>query len=137
MAGIPCSVTLKSAQTMGKEAETTTEVYSGNYMDRLEKRYLSYKRVTAEGETAVLINFTQDFMSLTQQGQISSHMEFKPGEKTFNDYGTPAGKMTLAVFTKSFSVDQQKDYIKIVLKYDLLLGNGDPITTDMDILVKF
>lgn len=137
MAGLGCSITITSNQIMGAESDITTEVYSGSYIDRLDKRYLSYKRFSAEGETAALINFTEKQLIVTQQGAISSRMEFIPGEITYNEYGTPGGKIILQVRTDSYTLEQIDDHIEIKIIYSILTGDYEAIKTDMNIMVKF
>lgn len=135
MAGLQCKIKIRSNQTMAGQNEVTTEVYDGLYMDRLDKRFLTYKRVTEDGECNALIRFGQEEMSITQQGSIQSKLEFIPGQRTFNDYHTPAGKLVLPIFTNSYSVDQSGDSINITLNYDIFSGK-DALTTKMCISAK-
>lgn len=136
MDGIKCSITVQSNQTLGGEHDSSTEVYEGQYFDRLEKRYLSYKRASQEGEISALINFGERSMTYTQQGGVHSKMEFIPGQITYNDYGTPAGNITLCVKTESYSMVQKDDFIEIKILYNILTGNDDGIKTDMTIFAK-
>ena len=136
MDGIKCSITVQSNQTLEGQKDSNTEVYIGQYYDRLEKRYLSYKRPSEEGEVSVLINFGEASMTLTQQGAVHSKMQFVPGQVTYNDYNTPAGKLSLPVETKSYSMVQKDDFIEIKLLYHILMGQGDGIRTDMIIYAK-
>lgn len=136
MLGLDCVITMNSIQKMGEDKDCSSEVYKGQYYNRLEKRYISYKRATAEGEISVLLNFSEDYFSITQQGVVNSKMEFKTGERTCNSYSTSVGALTIDVITREYEVEQMNDYIKINLKYDIMSGANVAVENSMNINVK-
>lgn len=136
MAQIPCSIKVHSRQVMGHDRDETIEEYEGAFMDRADKKYLSYKRDDGECHCSVLLCFTGDRLVLKQQGDINSVMEFQAGKKTVNEYGTPAGKLMLSLFTRELEIWQGKDNIDILMDYDLITG-GEPIQNRMHITASF
>ncbi|SFH78931.1 Uncharacterized beta-barrel protein YwiB, DUF1934 family [Pseudobutyrivibrio sp. OR37] len=133
MTGIKCEVKVVSRQKMGNEREVTEEVYQGTYLDRGDKKYLSYKRHTEDGDIDCLLSYGAGKMTLSQQGAMKSKLEFVPGKKTENMYQTPIGNMMVPVFTRGLSVHDKKDTIEIMLDYDI--ATGDAIQTLMEITV--
>ncbi|SDB23473.1 Uncharacterized beta-barrel protein YwiB, DUF1934 family [Pseudobutyrivibrio sp. YE44] len=136
MAGQKCVIYLRSTQKMGGEQESTEEQYAGVLMDREDKRYISYKRVTEDGDIDCLISFDRRSLSMSQKGALRSKLELFPGKKTVNAYSTPVGTLDLEVFTKRYDVMQQSTSIKILIDYDILAG-GEPIKTSMEIDVAY
>ncbi len=134
MTGEKCNITLSSKQALGPQTETTTEEYTGAYIDRGTKRYLSYKRQTEEGYIDCLLSYGANRLTMTQKGAVNSKMEFAPGRSTTNLYDTPAGTLELTVYTRHMIIDHTGDMIKITLDYDLIAG-GEPINTIIDITV--
>ncbi|MBQ6463898.1 MAG: DUF1934 domain-containing protein [Pseudobutyrivibrio sp.] len=134
MTGIKCEIKVVSRQKMGRETETTTEVYAGTYLDRGDKKYLSYKRHTEDGDIDCLLSYGAGKMSLSQQGGLKSKLEFIPGKKTDNLYQTPMGNMTVPVYTRGLSIHDKKDTIEIMLDYDI--ATRDAIRTLMEITVR-
>ena len=135
MTGINCKIKVVSRQTMGSDKEVTTEVYEGTYLDRGEKKYLSYKRHTEDGDIDCLLSYGAGRMTLSQQGGLKSKLEFVPGKKTDNMYHTPMGNLMVPVFTRGLSIYDKKDSIEIMLDYDI--ATADAIQTLMEITVEF
>ncbi len=131
MTGQSCEVKVRSKQTMGKESEITEEVYQGTYLDRGEKKYLSYKRTTEDGSVDCLLTIGAGRMTMSQTGSLKSKLEFIPGQTTKNTYSTPMGNMTIPVFTRGLSVHDKKETIDIMIDYDIAMG--DAIVTMMEI----
>lgn len=132
---VKCKIVLESYQMLGNERDETKEVYEGTYMDRGEKKYLSYKRVDDGDECNVLIAFDGNGMTLSQSGALNSKLTFVEGQKTLNDYGTPAGIMQLELYTKQYKVMMLRNTIDLKLNYELVLGR-DAIRTNMHLFVE-
>ena len=130
-----CEIKVCSKQKMGKETETTEVVYPGKFIDRGEKKYISYKRSTEDGEVDCLLSYSKGQMAMSQQGGVRSKMEFVPGKTTSNAYMTPLGNMNLPVYTRGFSIDEKTDRIDIMVDYDI--ATGDAIETKINITAKF
>lgn len=135
MTGTKCNIELCSKQRMGNETETTQESYEGSFIDRGSKRYLSYKRSLPEGQVDCLISFGGNRLTMTQQGEIHSKLEFAPGCRTNNAYATPIGVMNLTVYTKRLVIEQKNDVINLLIDYDLEAG-GEPINTVITITAQ-
>ncbi len=134
MAGQKCVIRLQSTQKMGGEKETNEEQYGGTFMDRENRSYISYKRLTEDGEIDCLLAFDRRGLTMSQKGALQSRLELVTGEKTVNAYSTPVGTLNLEVFTRRFEIIQQKSSIKILIDYDIIAG-PDPIETAMEIYV--
>ncbi|MCR5580443.1 MAG: DUF1934 domain-containing protein [Pseudobutyrivibrio sp.] len=136
MVGNKCKISLHSSQKMGGDREVTEESYEGTYIERGQKKYISYKRSTEDGEIDCLISFNRKSMNLTQKGMLNSKLELIPGKETSNVYGTPMGNLNLAVYTRHYQVVETQDSVKLIIDYDIVTGT-EPIETSMDILVTF
>ena len=131
-----CKIHLQSRQKMGPDDETTNQEYVGELAERDDRRYLSYQRLSEDGEISCLISFERRSLSMTQKGALNSKLELMPGKKTENVYSTPMGDLNLEIFTRTYNVLEMDGVIKLQLDYDILTG-GDPIRTSMDIEISF
>jgi uncharacterized beta-barrel protein YwiB (DUF1934 family) len=120
---------------MGGDQEISEESYLGSFIERGDKKYLSYKRTTDDGVVDCLISFNRREFTLTQKGSLSSKIELKPGQKTVNKYSTSVGNLSIEIFTRRYELIEQKDDIRIGIEYDIITG-ADSIQTTMDIKVK-
>jgi uncharacterized beta-barrel protein YwiB (DUF1934 family) len=120
---------------MGGDQEISEESYLGSFIERGDKKYLSYKRTTEDGVVDCLISFNRKEFTLTQKGSLSSKIELKPGQKTVNKYSTSVGNLSIEIFTRRYELIEQKDDIRIGIEYDIITG-PDSIQTTMDIKVK-
>lgn len=134
MTGIKCEITIISNQKMGNDREVTKETYEGMFLDRGEKKYLSYKRQTEDGQIDCLLSYGSGRITMSQQGGLKSKLEFVPGKKTENMYQTPMGHMVVPVYTRGLSIRNNSDTIEIMLDYDIALA--DAIQTYMEITIK-
>ena len=134
MAGQKCVIYLQSNQVMGGEQAKNEEQYAGQFMERDNRYYISYKRITEDGEIDCLLSFDRRSLTMTQKGALHSKLELFPGKQTTNAYTTPMGTLDLQVFTHRYEVFQQKTSIKILITYDILAGT-EPIETSMEIAV--
>jgi len=135
MAGNKCTINLLSKQRMGGEQEQNQESYSGTFMDREGRRFLSYRRITEDGQIDCLISFDRKSLTMTQKGALNSKLELIPGAKTQNTYGTPMGDLSIQIYTRHYQVIETQMSIKILLDYDIVTG-AEPIETSMDIEIK-
>jgi len=119
---------------MGADKESNEEEYEGTFAIRGEKKYLSYKRISEDGEIKCLISFDRKALTLTQKGKLNSKLELVPGQETHNIYGTSFGNLDLKIYTRHYQVIETKDSIKILIDYDID-GGAEPIQTDMEIMV--
>lgn len=136
MAGQTCKINLNSIQKMGGEQEHIMDQYQGSFIERENRRYLSYTRHTEEGEIDCLISFDRRSLSMTQKGALRSKLELMPGKQTNNEYNTPFGMINLQVFTRRYEVVEQRNSMKLIIDYDIITG-PDPIQTQMEIVVQF
>ena len=136
MAGEKCKINLYSTQKMGGEQEQIMDQYQGSFIERENRRYLSYTRHSEDGEIDCLISFDRRSISMTQKGALRSKLELMPGKQTNNEYNTPFGLITLQVFTRRYEMIEQKNSFKLIIDYDIITG-PDPIQTQMEIVVQF
>lgn len=130
-----CSIRVISRQKMGPDIDETIEETSGIFLERAGKKYISYKRSFEGGSCDVLLTVSMTHLLQSQQGDIVSHMEFVPGQRTLSAYQTPMGKLDLSVFTRGYSLKQVKNSLTIDMEYDLMTGS-EPISTHMIIEVE-
>ena len=121
---------------MGGDEEISEESYLGSFIERGDKKYLSYKRTTEDGVIDCLISFNRREFTLTQKGGLSSKIELRAGERTVNKYSTSVGALSIEIFTRRYELIEQKDDIRIGIEYDIITG-ADAIQTTMDIKVTF
>ncbi|WP_028241986.1 DUF1934 domain-containing protein [Pseudobutyrivibrio ruminis] len=131
-----CKIRLKAIQKMGKDVETTNQEYIGELAEKEDKRYLTYKRGSEEGDISCLLTFDRRSMSLTQRGAMNSKMNVFPGKKTEYIYSTPMGNLNLSIFTREYQVSDFENKIKLVIDYDLLTG-GEAIRISMNIEIEY
>ena len=136
MAGTSCKISLCSRQRMGGDEEISEESYLGSFIERGDKKYLSYKRTTEDGVIDCLISFNRREFTLTQKGGLSSKIELRAGARTVNKYSTSVGALSIEIFTRRYELIEQKDDIRIGIEYDIITG-ADAIQTTMDIKVTF
>lgn len=135
MAGNSCKITVQSRQKMGAEQEVSEESYLGSYIDRGDKKYLSYRRTTEDGVIECLMAFNRKSFTMTQKGGLNSKIELVPGKKTSNKYSTPIGDLSIDIFTRHYQVIEEGNNIAIGIEYDIVTG-ADAIQTSMEINVK-
>ncbi len=131
-----CKIHLKAIQKMGKDVETTDQEYIGELAEKEDKRYLTYKRGSEEGDISCLLTFDRRSMSLTQRGAMNSKMNVFPGKKTEYIYSTPMGNLNLSIFTREYQVSDFENKIKLVIDYDLITG-GEAIRISMNIEIEY
>ena len=136
MAGQKCKVNLNSIQNMGGEQEHIMDQYSGTFMERDDRRYVSYSRNSEDGQIDCLITFDRRSLFMTQKGALRSKLELMPGKQTTNEYNTPFGMINLQVFTRRYEVVEQKNGLKLIIDYDIITG-PNPIETKMEIVLQF
>ncbi len=129
-----CEIRVQSKQVMGKDTEVTEVEYPGRFVDRGEKKYLSYKRSTEDGEVDCLLSYSKGVMIMSQQGGVRSKMEFIPGKTTSNPYMTPLGNMSIPVYTRGMSFETRDDVINVMIDYDI--ATGDAIQTLINITAR-
>ncbi len=130
-----CVISLTSRQKMGGDQEVTEENYEGKFFERGDKKYLSYKRVSEDGQVDCLISFNRKSLTMTQKGSLNSKLELIVGTQTTNVYGTPMGNLNLSIYTRHYQIVETADSIKILMDYDIIAG-AEPIQTSMDIVVN-
>ena len=131
-----CKIHLKAIQKMGKDVETTDQEYIGELAEKEDKRYLTYKRGSEEGDISCLLTFDRRSMALTQRGAMNSKMNVFPGKKTEYIYSTPMGNLNLSIFTREYQVSDFENKIKLVIDYDLITG-GEAIRISMNIEIEY
>lgn len=136
MAGQKCKVNLTSIQKMGGEQEHIMDQYTGTFMERDNRRYVSYSRNSEDGQIDCLISFDRRGLSMSQKGALRSKLELMPGKQTSNEYNTPFGMINLQVFTRRYEVVEQHNGLKLIIDYDIITG-PNPIETKMEIALQF
>lgn len=131
-----CIIHLNAIQKMGSDVEKTNQEYIGELAEKEDKRYLTYKRESEEGDISCLLTFDRRSMSLTQRGAMNSKMNVFPGKKTEYIYSTPMGNLNLSIFTREYQVSDFENKIKLVIDYDLITG-GEAIRISMNIEIEY
>ncbi|MCR4695404.1 MAG: DUF1934 domain-containing protein [Pseudobutyrivibrio sp.] len=133
MGGRQCEIQVNSCQVLGDDTEETLDMYKGNYLDRGDKKYLSYRRETEDGQVECLLSYEAGRITMSQQGGVRSKMEFVPGKKTISQYLTPLGNMDIPIYTRGLSVEEKDETLNIMIDYDI--ATDDAIKTRIDINV--
>lgn len=58
-------------------------------------------------------------MDIIKSGLTNVHMTFEKNKKRLTCYATPMGDMMVGLNTKSISVDEQEDSLKVSVEYSL------------------
>ena len=107
------------------EEDSPIEVISfGEYHKRGDKHYLIYEE-PQEGSTQMIksrIKFSEKGLELVKKGESSTHMIFIPGEEYMCCYETPYGDLTLGLKTHSLKLQEEDDFIRMDLVYELAIN---------------
>lgn len=119
MNGLECDIRMTLEQKVDNLSDKSSFVYKGTYMDRVEKRFITYRETTEEGQSDVLLKFDAKSMSMTKSGTTNYKMEFSLDGPTDCTISTPAGKLPMKVTTKRMVIKQYDDVIELEADYDL------------------
>lgn len=91
------------------------------YFKRAETHYLLYEE-TEEGFEQTCKNrmkFRNNMLELTRQGLLNTHMIFEENKTHMTSYRTPYGQMLLGIHTKKVEMQEQENFIRLVVEYTL------------------
>lgn len=91
------------------------------YFKRNETHYLLYEE-KEEGFKQTSKNrmkFRDNMLELTRQGLLNTHMVFEENKTHVTPYQTPYGQMLLGIHTKKVDMQEQENFIRVVVEYTL------------------
>lgn len=91
------------------------------YFKRNETHYLLYEE-KEEGFKQTSKNrmkFRGNMLELTRQGLLNTHMVFEENKTHMTPYQTPYGQMLLGIHTKKVDMQEQENFIRVVVEYTL------------------
>lgn len=131
-----CQVSVDTVQQVFGQKDTMAQSYDGNLRIGSDKHYVSYKNITEDGESSVLLEISRDQMRMVQKGALNSEMLFDVKGGTICRYTTPMGTLDLTIETLKYHFIFQKESIEVFLSYKIKQGCEELSQNDMRILIK-
>ncbi|MDO5417122.1 MAG: DUF1934 domain-containing protein [Lachnospiraceae bacterium] len=114
-------ITISGSQMMDGENGDVEMITCGDYYSKNGKHYILYDEVM-EGHEGVIkntIKIQPDSLDIIKTGLTNVHMVFERNKKRLTCYATPMGEMMVGLNTKSISIDEKDDNIKVQIEYSL------------------
>lgn len=121
----------------GGDSEIKT-VVPAEYFCRGDAHYLLYEeRQEDSGEsTQNRIKFKNNVLELTRIGFVDTHMIFEEGRRHETRYATPYGQLTMGIYTKKLSFEENVDGISIRVEYVLEMNGQHQADSQINIEIK-
>lgn len=114
-------ITISGVQMADGDNSDVEMITAGVYYQKNGKHYVTYDEVMEgyDGIVRNLIKIQPDSMDIIKSGLTNVHMTFEKNKKRLTCYATPMGDMMVGLNTKSISVDEQEDSLKVSIQYSL------------------
>lgn len=114
-------ITISGVQMADGDNSDVEMITAGVYYQKNGKHYITYDEVMEgyDGIVRNLIKIQPDSMDIIKSGLTNVHMTFEKNKKRLTCYATPMGDMMVGLNTKSISVDEQEDSLKVSVEYSL------------------
>lgn len=114
-------ITISGVQMADGDNSDVEMITAGVYYQKNGKHYVTYDEVMEgyDGIVRNLIKIQPDSMDIIKSGLTNVHMTFEKNKKRLTCYATPMGDMMVGLNTKSISVDEQEDSLKVSVEYSL------------------
>ena len=100
----------------------------GSYYTKSGNHYLLYQEPGEGGaQSRSTIKISPGSMDIMKNGSVRVHMRFEKGKKHVSGYLTPAGELTIGIFTEATEFSQGEDYLQMDLEYSLEI-NGSHVS---------
>lgn len=121
----------------GGDSEIKT-VVPAEYFCRGDAHYLLYEeRQEDSGEsTQNRIKFKNNVLELTRKGFVDTHMIFEEGRRHEACYAMPYGQLTMGIYTKKLTFEENADSISISVEYVLEMNGQHQADSRIAIVIK-
>lgn len=107
------------------DEDRTELVTTGKYYLKNGRHYLCYDDDDEMGNVVTnVLRIADDRLDIMRHGSQKVHMAFKRGEESMTSYPTPAGNMSMDIYTDELSSRVDENSLEAVLKYSLSLNNS-------------
>lgn len=111
------------------EDEKVESAQPAQYFKRNDSHYVLYEE-KLEGYDGVCksrIKFRENLLELTRQGGVEMHMIFEENKRHQVPYQTPYGQLLLGIDTRSVTVEEDEDEIRVTVEY-AMDHEGQPLS---------
>ncbi|MCM1043875.1 MAG: DUF1934 domain-containing protein [Candidatus Gastranaerophilales bacterium] len=108
------------------------------YFNKNNNHYLLYqeKQEGMESPSKCQIKFAPGLLELNRQGAVATRMVFEEGKKHLSHYFMPYGELLLGIDTKSVSLEEQEDRVRVGIDYSLEINGEHQSDSRIEILVR-
>ena len=126
-------------QIREEENEAVEIITPASYFFKNGKHYILYDEV-AEGVSGVTKNKIKvkadEYVEITKNGIVSTHMQFEKSKKNQTYYSTPYGQLLVSTYTKELRVEESETLIHIKIDYDLEINHEPLAACEIDMKVQ-
>lgn len=114
-------LTIAGLHTGDSGKDNVETVMDAQYFDKDRNRFVIYEERDDEFPEPIKsrIKFRDDYLEITRQGLISTHMVFEKDKKNMADYRMPYGDILLGIDTRSIEFSESEEQILIKVSYSL------------------
>lgn len=129
-------LTISGLHAGGSGDDRIETVAQAQYFDKDRNRFVIYEERDEAFQEPVKsrIKFREDYLEITRQGLVSTHMVFEKDKKNPAEYRMPYGNIQLEIDTRSIELCESEERICIRVKYALEI-NGEH-QADSDIIIN-
>lgn len=114
-------VKITGVHEMEEDSDDLSVITAGSYYFKNGRHYIIYDEVL-EGESGTIRNTIKagnDEIDIIKGGDARAHMIFQPQRANVSCYVTPYGQMMVGVMTDRLVLEEEEDYLRIILDYTL------------------
>src|SRR3712207_2459156 len=122
----------------GNDDDIIEVVTPGKYYKKGQKYYAVYEESELSGMegTTTILKIGQDEFTIIRKGTIDAKMVFKNEFKDHILYSTPQGALGLSMDILDVKVDVNDDGGLVYANYNLNLGEGQSLSTEINVKIK-
>ncbi|MCD7835614.1 MAG: DUF1934 domain-containing protein [Lachnospiraceae bacterium] len=115
--------------------ETAAEA---QYYDKGGSRFVIYEEQGEGFEEPIKsrIKFKKNYLEISRQGNVSTHMVFEEGRKNMAEYGMPYGTVLLGTDTHSMELSESGERIVIKISYSLEINGSHQSDNCIEIKIE-
>jgi uncharacterized beta-barrel protein YwiB (DUF1934 family) len=114
-------VTVKSSIIADGQRDEVEVVQVGTLGEVHGELWLKYEEILEDNgrrtTNLIKINTEETSVDITKRGEISSHMEFRQGERTSTFYNTPFGGIDMGLHTRMIALEETSLRLVLELEY--------------------
>lgn len=117
-------VSIAGLQFEAQEEEAIEMISAGDYYFRNGKHYVLYDELQTDSPeyastVKCIIKMNNQQIEVIKKGPSAAHMIFELGQTHMTLYSTPYGDLMMGITTKSLTLTESEDLIKVNLTYAL------------------